>query len=142
MWRLFIKTFSKKGEKDGKPVFEELALPVTVFKPEGRVPTNGDKFDIKGTFKMNSNPNYVMVRRDSLPADFDESLIKPSMFPEVTAFEDGMELLSESDPTSRKGGGTGNYQKRAPARKPAAPKATPVAAASEADDDPWAIFGN
>lgn len=143
MWNLLVKTWDRRGGTKEKPEFGETVLQVTVFNPTGRLPKSGDKYDIEGTFKTSSNPNYVQVRKDKLPNPAEADL-KPSVFPEVTAFEDGLSLLSEADPTASRGNSGGRSRASSAARRPAATAAasrSPQPAPAEADDDPWAIVG-
>ncbi len=139
MLSLLVRTWNAAGQ-DKKP--EPVTLRLTVFNVESLKLKTGDKIDVtKGTFKMNSNPNYVQVRRDTLPTPSDSDL-KPSSFAEVTCFEDGIELLEEGDPTTRKGksgGGRGAWSGTKKTSTETATSSTKpkVAAEDIATFDPW-----
>lgn len=96
----FVQTWRKTGnDKMGKPAFEDLKTTVTIFNPGDLRLDKDDKVNIEGQFRLDSNPEWVLIKKDDIGNKNAKS--RDSSFHEVIAFAEGVEILTKGDRTAK-----------------------------------------
>lgn len=100
MLSLYVQTWRNRAYKGQDPDFESAEFSVTVFNADGLNIDKEDKLDIKGELRIDTNPNWIQIRKEDRTDRSVEG--KESQFLEVLAFPDNIEVVEKGDRTSRR----------------------------------------
>src|SRR5687768_12981781 len=86
-----VRAWNKRGE-----TFENYDINVTWFNPTF-TPKVKDQLNITGTLRIDSNPNWVQVRKEDVGNGGAKT--SASQWIEIVAFGDDITLVAKGDPT-------------------------------------------